>query len=134
MTTMKTQFFCDDDSAIKNDNAMYISIPLLQYPLPILKIEKSTRMNCRNASGTSSFFRLSAFYRHSLLRDDINLSHSLLNVLKKKLSSFSSLFLLLRHEWEMWEKIIRLLLSLPCICVKWWFFLLIFLSATLATT
>lgn len=80
MITIKTQFFFDDESTIEIDNAT----SLLQYPSSMYIFEKSTRMICRNVFGMSSFFRLSAFYRHSLLRDDINLSHSLLNILKKK--------------------------------------------------
>lgn len=81
MITIKTQFFYDDEATIEIDNAT----SLLQYPSSMCIFEKSTRMICRNVFGMSSFFRLSAFYRHSLLRDDINLSHSLLNILKKKI-------------------------------------------------
>lgn len=98
MITIKTQFFFDDESTIEIDNAT----SLLQYPSSMYIFEKSTRMICRNVFGMSSFFPLSAFYRHSLLRDDINLSHSLLNILKKKkLSSFRSLFFAPRHEGDM---------------------------------
>jgi hypothetical protein len=76
---------------IENDNAMFISLssPISFASVYIFVEEHANEL--QDVFDTSSSFPLSlllsAFYRHSLLRDDINLPHihSLVNILERKI-------------------------------------------------